>query len=146
LKQPRPDKRQPRLAGAPGSCAIESALLIVAPAGWLLARLSTVEEIGRIAGACWVHSLLGIPCPTCGATRAALALAHGDWSAAMTVQPLATALAVLVASYLPWAVGVVFLGWTPLRLDLRGASGRAWRWGLVLVGLANWGYLIRAGV
>lgn len=124
----------------------EVALLGVAPLALGLARLSTVADVGRIAGGCWVHVLLGVPCPTCGVTRAAVALAHGDVRAAFVVQPLVTVLMVLGAIYVPWAIGVVAFGWPPLRVELRGRSGRPWRWALVAIVLANWGYLIHTGV
>jgi uncharacterized protein DUF2752 len=37
---------------------------------------------------CWIHHLLGIPCPTCGSTRCALALARGDLRRAIALNPL----------------------------------------------------------
>lgn len=39
---------------------------------------------------------LGVPCPFCGGTRAALALVHGDLAAAWSWNPIAPALAALV--------------------------------------------------
>lgn len=125
---------------------LETAVLITAPAAFALARFFTVDGIGRLGGTCWIHALIGIPCPTCGVTRAALALTHGDLHAAFAVQPLVTVVAVITAIYVPWAIGVVWLGWTPLRLELRGARGRAWRWALVVLVFANWCYLMHAGV
>jgi hypothetical protein len=37
---------------------------------------------------CWFRRLTGLPCPTCGATRSALSLAHGDLMAAWRHNPL----------------------------------------------------------
>jgi Protein of unknown function (DUF2752) len=37
---------------------------------------------------CWVRRLTGLPCPTCGATRCAMSLAHGDLIAAWRHNPL----------------------------------------------------------
>jgi hypothetical protein len=37
---------------------------------------------------CWVRRLTGLPCPTCGATRCAMSLAHGDLAAAWGDNPL----------------------------------------------------------
>jgi hypothetical protein len=37
---------------------------------------------------CWFRRLTGLPCPTCGATRTALALAHGNFMAAWRHNPL----------------------------------------------------------
>jgi hypothetical protein len=37
---------------------------------------------------CWFRRLTGLPCPTCGATRSAFSLAHGDLTAAFRDNPL----------------------------------------------------------
>jgi hypothetical protein len=37
---------------------------------------------------CWFRRLTGLPCPTCGATRSALSLAHGELAAAWGHNPL----------------------------------------------------------
>jgi hypothetical protein len=37
---------------------------------------------------CWFRCLTGLPCPTCGATRCALELAHGDFLGALHQNPL----------------------------------------------------------
>jgi Protein of unknown function (DUF2752) len=37
---------------------------------------------------CWFRCLTGLPCPTCGATRCALALGHGDLIGALRQNPL----------------------------------------------------------
>ena len=37
---------------------------------------------------CWVRQLTGLPCPTCGATRCATSLAHGDLVGAWRHNPL----------------------------------------------------------
>jgi hypothetical protein len=89
---------------------------------------------------CTFRNLTGIPCPTCGTTRTALALFNFDLRAALIVNPLAT------------AAGVAFLVGGGLALVwalMRGpfpASRLRWsrRWTLVILGsgLINWIYLI----
>ena len=37
---------------------------------------------------CPVHTILHVPCPTCGMTRAARLAAHGDFAAATHIHPL----------------------------------------------------------
>ena len=92
--------------------------------------------------ACPARSLLELPCPTCGATGAALALRNFDLRAALPASPLAA---------LGW-IGLVGGG---LMAGLLASLGRpleepAWiqasatRWLLVAMVLANWIYLIRA--
>jgi len=94
--------------------------------------------------ACPVKAALDLPCPACGSTRAALALAGGDFAAALAANPLA-------------AIGWLALVGGGLSAALAAAVGRPireprWRASLVVrVGivaalLANWIYLLQAGV
>ena len=92
--------------------------------------------------ACPLHTMTGIPCPTCGATRAALSLARGEWLAALTVNPLA-------AVGVPAAVlgGLLAPAWVVIGAPVPMAisSGRA-RLVLITALGANWIYLIARGV
>jgi hypothetical protein len=36
---------------------------------------------------CWLHSTTGLPCPGCGMTRALTAFSHGDFTAALGLNP-----------------------------------------------------------
>ena len=96
---------------------------------------------------CLFKRLTGIPCPTCGGTRAALHLLRGDPSAAWRSHPLATVLLLGVMVYA--ALSAARLA-SSRRLPVLQASPRAWCWlGGILLALAalNWGYLIaHAGV
>jgi hypothetical protein len=56
-----------------------------------LALLAVVFE----APVCPTASLLGVPCPGCGLTRATLALLRGDWRGALHLHPLVPLLAPL---------------------------------------------------
>ncbi|MGI6098618.1 MAG: DUF2752 domain-containing protein [Kiritimatiellia bacterium] len=95
---------------------------------------------------CLFKWLTGIPCPTCGGTRALLHLLRGELSAAWRAQPLLiTGLLLGLAAYTVTAA--VTLVWRR-RLPVLQASRRAWcRLALLLLGLAvlNWGYLIARG-
>ena len=96
---------------------------------------------------CLFKRLTGIPCPTCGGTRAVLHLLRGDLSAAWRSHPLVTVLllGLMVNAVLSAASLASFR-----RLPVLQASPRAWCWlGGLLLALAalNWGYLIaHAGV
>jgi hypothetical protein len=90
---------------------------------------------------CTFRAITGLPCLTCGSTRAFGRLAAFDLRAAFLFQPLVTSLALLV---LLWAL-------VDLALLVRGralvfrCSGREARWlglGLLILALANWGYLV----
>src|SRR5262245_34419762 len=94
---------------------------------------------------CMFKTITGIPCMTCGSTRALGRLAHLDFMGGLRVNPLAT-----VTLLTLFVAGVVNMTLLPsgrtLRLD---ASSREWRWmivsGLVLL-FVNWIYLIATGV
>lgn len=93
---------------------------------------------------CPMKRLLGVPCPTCGTTRAFAALLRGDVFGAFTRQPL--------------VMSCSLLGF-PILLAIRIASGRrktadflaaasrsAVFWCLAAAAvLANWIYVIRHG-
>jgi hypothetical protein len=54
------------------------------------ARFLPVLSLGP---ACPARVLLGVPCPTCGMTRAFVALAHGDVGGALAASPAGAVLA-----------------------------------------------------
>lgn len=101
----------------------------------------------KLAGGLWgctFKSLTGFACPTCGTTRAALALARFDFQTAITHYPLPT---------LGW---VVFLG-GGLVVGFMALAGRtppaiptrlpAWtRVTVAAALLLNWAYSIATGV
>ena len=84
---------------------------------------------------CPLLNLTGLPCPTCGTTHAALALSHGQLTAAFAANPLAAAALLLL---LPAAVVSLFL--PPATTPPRTRRVLAWC-GAALV-LLNWGYLL----
>lgn len=57
---------------------------------FLTARLLPVLELGH---ACPFRALTGLPCATCGMTRAFVAMAHGEVGVALGVSPLGALLA-----------------------------------------------------
>ncbi len=114
--------------------ATASSLILLSPLGghfqkWL--PLCTFKQ--------WV----GLPCPACGTTRSALALAAFDPLAALAVNPLVTlAWVVLVLGGL--AAG--FLALTGRRVPEPPSRLPGWaRAGIVAAVLANWAYLVAHG-
>ena len=89
---------------------------------------------------CIFRQLTGIPCPTCGTTRTALALADLDLAGAFVVNPLAT-----IAAVIFFVGGAFALLWVAVRWPLPNPGLRwTWRWtiALIVVVVINWSYLI----
>jgi hypothetical protein len=93
---------------------------------------------------CVFKLLTGMPCPTCGGTRALYCLARFDLAGAVAMNPLASALAFCVGL---WAVSDLLLlaRGRSLRLGLAPSLLGAARVAAVVVAAANWVYLIAAG-
>lgn len=94
---------------------------------------------------CPLSTLAGVPCPTCGSTRALFALGEGRWLAAFRFNPLTT---VAVTLGLPWlAHGVVASLLRLPRLRLRpGAADRRRLRVLAWLAIAGaWAFLIVDG-
>jgi hypothetical protein len=101
-----------------------------------------VLPVVTLVPACPFHTMTGIACPTCGATRALAQLAHGSVLNALSLNPLLV-LAVLLA--LAWLVldiaRLLFRAPTPLVTVTR-SEGTGIRIGVLLLFLANWTFLI----
>jgi hypothetical protein len=118
-------------------------LLWGAVAASLLLLATRADEFAQTLRGCSFKSFLGLPCPTCGVTRAALELSNLDVASALRINPLATVLMmVLVLGGLVAGVST-FAGHPPQepRWDLRPVE----RLGLLLVIVANWAYLVANG-
>lgn len=74
---------------------------------------------------CLLRLTLGLPCPACGLTRAALALAHLDIAHAQRFHPLALALAGLTAVTAALAFLVSDAAWRRLVPRVLGVAGVA---------------------
>jgi hypothetical protein len=116
--------------------------------GGVAVTLIVASPLGaRLAAAlpgCRFKQWLGIPCPTCGTTRAALALARLDLVEAFVHYPLATVAWILLVGGGMVAGVAALAGYgvpeMPRRIPVTV------RIALVVVLLANWAYLIATGV
>ncbi|HXO18926.1 MAG TPA: DUF2752 domain-containing protein [Thermoanaerobaculia bacterium] len=88
-------------------------------AGLVVLHLWAPPDDPRLA-ICLSRRLLGIPCPTCGMTRALAHLAKGEWRAALALHPLAPL--VLVELVLGW----MLWGWKAWGSVLAGRLPRVW--------------------
>jgi len=93
---------------------------------------------------CYVKTLTGLPCPTCGSTRVLGRLFAGDLAGALAMNPLAALAALAVAGW-----GAADAALLPSRRALSVAVepplGNALRLAVVVAILANWAYLVLAG-
>ena len=89
---------------------------------------------------CVFRAFTGIPCPTCGATRSMVHLAHGNLAASVVMNPAIPLL--MFAALLMFAhdVAALFSG-SRISLALTPREATLIRAGAVVVLLANWTYL-----
>jgi len=118
--------------------------------GGVAAALVALSPLGaRLAAAlppCPLKSLTGLPCPGCGTTRAALALAELDVAAAFATSPLAAAAwCALVGGGLV-AGALALAGFGPPDLPRPGRrADLLLRAGAAAAIVANWIYLVATG-
>jgi len=92
---------------------------------------------------CWFRHSLGVPCPTCGATRSALALAHGNIGLAFHTNPLMCLAYLGVLVFDLYALAVLVFRMKRLRLErIPLQVQRVLRVIVVSVVIGNWIYLL----
>ncbi len=96
---------------------------------------------------CHFHAATGLPCPTCGATRALHLLSSGDFTQAWLMQPLLITTAICAAIYSLYSF-IVVLGKLP-RIRVAKITKKDRR--LILTScitlfLLNWLYLTLTGI
>jgi hypothetical protein len=119
--------------------------LVFAACGAVTGAAVLLLHLDRLPFAlCTFKQITGLPCPSCGGTRALGRLAALDLQGAFAMNPLAVALAAVV---LLWALSdlVLLPRRQSLRLELRDDLGFPVRVAVVLLAAANWAYLVLAG-
>ncbi|MCI0568065.1 MAG: DUF2752 domain-containing protein [Acidobacteria bacterium] len=112
-------------------CTVAAAILVRIPGAWLLTPLR-----------CPFLALTGLPCPTCGGTRAFAALAGGNLWRALLLNPLVT---VTVVGILAAAAGSLWRRLTrrfALRFSLNRREEFALRGALATAAALHWTFLI----
>jgi hypothetical protein len=94
---------------------------------------------------CFFKTVTGLPCMTCGSTRALGRLATLDFLGALQVNPLATVAIVALLAVGLLQLALLVQGRT-LRLALPTGVGRWWWILLGVLVVVNWAYLIWTGV
>jgi hypothetical protein len=126
-------------AGAPPLGAVFGGIALAAGAAVWLLRLDRIPLTF-----CLFKAFTGLPCPTCGSTRALGRLFALDFAGALRMNPFTTVVAVVIAG---WAVAdlVLLPGRRALGLEVSPRLGFALRVGALLLFVANWVYLVAAG-
>ena len=114
--------------------------LFLLAGGWALPLVPTLTAMGYV---CPFHAITGLPCPTCGATRAVTALGSLDFPTALRLNPGITILWTCTHLYVPYALCVSLLDLPRIRIaaeqPLRDRSISLF----LLTGLVlNWSFLI----
>jgi cation transport ATPase len=107
----------------------------------LLLASWTMPALGLLPS-CAFQGLTGIPCPTCGATRSIMHLAHGSIVAALAMNPLIAVSIVAAILYLLYSLITIAAGVPRVRIALTEPEKNVFRIGAVLIVLINWTYLI----
>ncbi|MCW8985159.1 MAG: DUF2752 domain-containing protein [Thermoanaerobaculales bacterium] len=113
---------------------------------WLAATASALAlrplwlAVTPLLRPCIFRSLTGVPCPTCGSTRAATAFLDGNLIAAFTANPLAATAGLLFVVGAPLAALWAVARW-PVPVLPTPLPG--WmRFGAIALIAANWMYVI----
>jgi len=113
--------------------------------GVLVAAAVALLHLDRLPfTVCLFKGLTGMPCPTCGSTRALARLFGLDLTGALAMNPVVTAVGVVIAA---WALVDLALlpGRRSLRLELSPRLGHLLRAVALVAFFLNWVYLILAG-
>jgi hypothetical protein len=100
-----------------------------------------ILPVSRLAPSCPFHRMTGLPCPTCGGTRAAVLLSGGNVSAALSLNPLVTVAFLGVLLFFFHSLAVHAFGLPRVTADLTSPEKNALRAAAVLAVLAQWVYL-----
>ena len=119
------------------SVALAGAALVVL---WVAAGH---EELPRVI--CPFRQITGIPCFTCGGTRAILALSRGDVQAAFIWNPLVAVGAIVALVWLAYAAVVTVLRAPRLRVRLGERDRVLFRAAAWTAIASNWVFLILQG-
>jgi hypothetical protein len=93
---------------------------------------------------CLFKAMTGMPCVTCGGTRAMARLVAFDLRGAFLMNPLVT---FGLLCTIPWAAADLALWRRKLALSFEVApEARSWMpWAVIAIALTNWGFLVWAG-
>jgi hypothetical protein len=137
-------RRRPlvRVTARPGAPPLGAILGGIGLLGGLAVSLLGLDRLPFAV--CLFKSLSGLPCPTCGSTRAVARLFARDPAGALAMNPLTTLGALAVAA---WALAdlVLLPRGRALSVELEPRLASLVRAGVILAFLLNWAYLLAVG-
>ena len=130
----------PRPPGTLPIGALLMSFLFALPLGaWLIQ-----EEIIDL-GTCGLQAAFGLPCLSCGSTRATLQLLDGQLLTALALQPLMISIYFLLTAWGLASFGTFLLD-KKMVLDLSRREDLAFKVAILSLPFLNWVYLIWIGV
>ena len=94
---------------------------------------------------CALKTWTGVPCVTCGGTRAIEALLHAQVASAFRLQPLLAGLAITTMVWIGYAIAGALFGLSRIRVQTTRREKILFVAGAAALVLANWAYLIMDG-
>ena len=112
---------------------------------WLSASLGLLLAIAALTDparplpfeVCPIHRLTGVPCPTCGMTRAVCFAVHGQWRRSLAFHPAGLIVAAGIVLWMLWAAAEAWRG-RPLAERGRRNVTYALIGLTAVISLANW--------
>jgi hypothetical protein len=117
-----------------------SVLVLSAALGWCW-----LQAFGAPPLVCPFKAATGLPCVTCGATRALLALVRGEASLAFVLNPSVPLGAMAAWSYVLYSVAAVVNGPRRLRARVTAREVLVLRGSVIAASMAVWAWLVMDG-
>jgi hypothetical protein len=99
--------------------------------------------LASMVPSCAFMGLLGVPCPTCGSTRAVLHLSHGEIASALTMNPIVTLVIVFAVLFFFYSLITLIFDFRRIGFVFAERDKNTVRITAVLLLLAQWGWLLR---
>ncbi len=110
--------------------------------GVLVLTALRFTPVASLLPGCVFKGLTSFPCPTCGATRAALLLVHGEAAASLRMNPLVSLCFMAACLVFSYSLPAFFLRLPRPSVELSVREHVVIRVAVVVLILLNWSYLI----
>lgn len=118
-------------------------LLVAGGAGLFVFVLHLLGRLPQYP--CVFKVVTGYPCPTCGTTRSALSLFRYDIVSAFFYNPLFFLGGIVFGVWVVYGFYMLFSR-KKVKVEFTKNEGRFLKWGILVLFILNWIYLIAAGI